>query len=217
MERAYVLDPLSDFMLYNFAMSLLFAGEATRAIDVVRPALARSSGNGGLHLLLGTALFVADRLPEARTTLERDRELTPANAQFRGTLVCVLAAMGDTKGARHRLGELEEQAERGTGSAVEVACGYHWLGDDEIAYSWLERAFQALGLDVSRSVANFVLVRFPPAPRDASAAFTFLQSRGILTRKVAAYGLPEWLRITIGTEDEMRAVATAVRDFMGGT
>jgi histidinol-phosphate aminotransferase len=82
---------------------------------------------------------------------------------------------------------------------------------------WLEREFQALGLEVSRSVANFVLVRFPPAPRDASAAFTFLQSRGILTRKVAAYGLPEWLRITIGTEDEMRAVATAVRDFMGGT
>jgi len=142
-ERAYELDPLSDFMLYDFALSLHFAGEPTRAIDVLRPALVRSPGNGLLHLLLGTALFVADRLPEARTALERGRELTPAGAQFRGTLVCVLAAMGDAEGARHRLGEVEEQAERGMGSAVEVACGYHWLGDDEVAYGWLERAFEA--------------------------------------------------------------------------
>ncbi len=142
-ERAYALDPLSDFMLYDFAVTLNFAGEATRAIEVLRPALVRSPGNGGLHLLLGTALFISDRLPEARTALERGRELTPTNAQLRGTLVCVLAAMGDTEGARHRLGELEEQAERGTGSAVEVACGYHSLGDDEVAYAWLERAFQA--------------------------------------------------------------------------
>jgi serine/threonine-protein kinase len=146
MERAYALDPLSDFMLYNFAASLLFAGQATRAIEVLRPAIARSSGNGGLHLLLGAALFVSDRLPEARTALERGRELTLAGAQFRATLVCVLAAMGDTEGARHLLGEVEEQAERGKGSAFEVACAYHWLGDDEVAYAWLERAFRERAL-----------------------------------------------------------------------
>jgi len=143
LERLYALDPLSDFMLYNLALTLHFAGEPARAIDVLRPALVRSPGNGGLHLLLGTALFHSDRLPEARTALERGRELTPTNAQLRGTLVCVLAAMGDTEGARHRLVEVEEQAERGVGSPFEVACAYHWLGDDEAAYSWLERAFQA--------------------------------------------------------------------------
>jgi tetratricopeptide (TPR) repeat protein len=130
-------------MLYNLALTLHFAGEPARAIDVLRPALVRSPGNGGLHLLLGTALFLSEKLPEARTELERGRELTPANAQLRGTLVCLLAAMGDTEGARHRLVEVEEQAERGVGSPFEVACAYHWLGDDEAAYSWLERAFQA--------------------------------------------------------------------------
>ncbi len=143
LERLYALDPLSDFMLYNLALTLHFAGEPARAIDVLRPALVRSPGNGGLHLLLGTALFHSDRLPEARTALERGRELTPANAQLRGTLVCVLAAMGDTEGAQHRLVEVEEQAERGVGSPFEVACAYHWLGDDERAYAWLDRAFQA--------------------------------------------------------------------------
>ena len=50
-----------------------------------------------------------------------------------------------------------------------------------------------------------------------AAAFAFLQSRGILTRKVAAYGLPEHLRITIGTEEEMRAVASAVKEFLAAS
>ena len=142
-ERAYALDPLSDFMLYDLALTLHFAGAPTRAIDALRPGLARSPGHGGLLLLLGTALFQSGRIPEAHKTLERARELTPPGAQFRGTLVCVLAAMGDKEGARERLRELEEQSEINGGTAVEIACGYHWLGDDDVAYAWLERAFEA--------------------------------------------------------------------------
>jgi histidinol-phosphate aminotransferase len=80
---------------------------------------------------------------------------------------------------------------------------------------WLEGELEKLGLTLSASVANFVLVRFPPS-RDAAAAFKFLQSRAILTRRVAGYHLPEHLRITIGTEDEMRAVRDAVAAFMAG-
>jgi histidinol-phosphate aminotransferase len=66
------------------------------------------------------------------------------------------------------------------------------------------------------SVANFVLPRFPDEPeRNADAAFAFLQARGILVRKMAAYGLPRHLRITIGTGEEMEAVAAALAEFMG--
>jgi histidinol-phosphate aminotransferase len=80
---------------------------------------------------------------------------------------------------------------------------------------WLERELAALGLVVAPSVANFVLARFPAAPKSADQAFAFLQSRGILTRKMGAYGLPEHLRISIGTEEEMRAVVAALADFLG--
>jgi histidinol-phosphate aminotransferase len=79
---------------------------------------------------------------------------------------------------------------------------------------WLERELAALGLSVTPSVANFVLVRFPAAPRHAEAAFSFLQSRGILVRKMGAYGLGEHLRITIGLEEEMRAVVAALGEFL---
>jgi histidinol-phosphate aminotransferase len=79
---------------------------------------------------------------------------------------------------------------------------------------WLERELEALGLTVTPSVANFVLARFPAAPRNAEAAFAFLQSRGILVRKTRAYGLGEHLRVTIGLEEELRAVVAALAEFL---
>ena len=85
---------------------------------------------------------------------------------------------------------------------------------NDIWRPWLERELEALGLAVTPSVANFVLVRFPAAPRNAEAAFAFLQSRAILVRKMGAYGLGEHLRITIGLEEELRAVVAALAEFL---
>jgi histidinol-phosphate aminotransferase len=80
---------------------------------------------------------------------------------------------------------------------------------------WFSDRLARLGLALTPSVGNFVLPRFPDEPgRDAAAAHAFLQSRGILTRRVAAYGLPQCLRITIGTGEEMEKVAAALEEFM---
>ena len=82
---------------------------------------------------------------------------------------------------------------------------------------WMTERFREAGLHVQPSVANFVLVRFPDDPaRNAQAAFEFFGSRGIIARETGGYGLPGWLRFTIGREDEMRAVADAACDFMAG-
>jgi len=86
---------------------------------------------------------------------------------------------------------------------------------NDIWRPWLERALAALGLAVVPGVANFVLARFPAPPKDPAAAWEFLRRRGILVRKVAVYHLPEYLRITIGTEAEMRETVAAVGDFLG--
>ncbi len=80
---------------------------------------------------------------------------------------------------------------------------------------WFSERLAALGLPLTPSVANFVLPRFPDEPgRNAEAAFAFLQSRGILTRKMGGYGLPQYLRITIGTGEEMGKVAAVLGEFM---
>ncbi|MGH7046185.1 MAG: histidinol-phosphate transaminase [Stellaceae bacterium] len=81
---------------------------------------------------------------------------------------------------------------------------------------WFASRLAGLGLELTPSVANFVLPRFPVEPgRDADAAFAFLRSHGILTRKMGGYGLPQHLRITIGTGDEMEKVASVLDKFMG--
>ncbi len=77
-----------------------------------------------------------------------------------------------------------------------------------------ERLAQA-GLDVRASEANFILVNFA-TPERAIAADDFMKSRGIIVRRVASYGLPEFLRITIGTDEECGRVAEALTAFAHG-
>lgn len=76
---------------------------------------------------------------------------------------------------------------------------------------------KTLGLTVHPSIANFLLVSFrgqAPGRDDAEAARLFLKARGILVRQMHAYGLADCLRITIGTDAEMDAVAAAVEAFL---
>lgn len=85
--------------------------------------------------------------------------------------------------------------------------------------TWFASEVQGLGLTVHPSVTNFVLVDFKgqaAGKDDAEAARQFLKERGILVRQMPAYGLPSCLRVTIGTEEEMRAVAAALKAFLAG-
>ncbi|MDB5438470.1 MAG: histidinol-phosphate aminotransferase, chloroplastic-like [Caulobacteraceae bacterium] len=80
---------------------------------------------------------------------------------------------------------------------------------------WLTQQLGGIGLEVAPSQANFVLVRFPDTPgRTANEAEAFLASHGLIVRGVAAYGLPEYLRITIGLEEQNRAVVETLGAFM---
>lgn len=88
---------------------------------------------------------------------------------------------------------------------------------NDIWRAWLGEKLAATGLHVFPSVANFVLVRFPAdKAKGAPAADAYLQARGIVPRGMAPYGLPDCLRITVGTEDECRATAKALGDFLAG-
>ncbi len=81
--------------------------------------------------------------------------------------------------------------------------------------SWLREKLAAIGIASDESFANFILARFESAEL-AAAADAFLQSRGLVVRAVAGYGLPAALRITIGDEIACRAVAAALAEFMEG-
>jgi len=89
-----------------------------------------------------------------------------------------------------------------------IAHNTKWLG-------WLEENIRALGLKVTPSVANFVLIHFPNTPgKTAQDADSFLLKRGLVLRQVSAYNLPNALRMTVGTEEANRLVVSALGEFV---
>ena len=84
---------------------------------------------------------------------------------------------------------------------------------------WLPKLtaeFEAMGLEVTPSVGNFLLIHFPETPgKSAADADAFLCSRGLVLRAVKAYELPHCLRMTIGSAEANQLVISALREFMG--
>ena len=76
----------------------------------------------------------------------------------------------------------------------------------------LVQEIRALGLDVRKSIGNFVLIHFKDRA-EAENANEYLMSQGLIVRHVANYGLPQCLRVTIGKDDENRAFLEALGRF----
>ena len=87
-----------------------------------------------------------------------------------------------------------------------VAHNTQWRG-------WLVAALNDAGIPTHPSVCNFFLADFGDAAI-ANAANAHLKSRGIIIRGMGSYNLGHTLRITVGTEEECRMVASALGDFM---
>ena len=82
--------------------------------------------------------------------------------------------------------------------------------------AWLPDEIRKLGLEVTPSIANFVLIHFPDTKgRTAEDADAFLTQRGLILRRVKAYKLPNALRMTVGSEEANRLVVAALAEFMG--
>lgn len=74
----------------------------------------------------------------------------------------------------------------------------------------LNAGFDRLGLSYIPSSGNFVLVKVG----DAAAINLALLKRGIIVRPVANYGLPEWLRVTVGLPEENAAFLDALTQVL---
>ncbi|HMO05141.1 MAG TPA: histidinol-phosphate transaminase [Kiritimatiellia bacterium] len=73
-------------------------------------------------------------------------------------------------------------------------------------------ALDVMGLTYVPSVANFILVKVG----NGRKVFEALQRRKVIARPVDVYQLPEYIRITIGTPEENRAMLAALRAVMAG-
>ena len=83
--------------------------------------------------------------------------------------------------------------------------------ENRVGLARLERGFSALGLEIVPSVANFLLVRVG----DGAQVFAELQKRGVIVRPMRPYGMPEWLRVTVGTEAQNERMLTTLAAVLG--
>lgn len=80
--------------------------------------------------------------------------------------------------------------------------------------SVLAQRLSGLGLLVTGSEGNFVTFGFAQGQARAAEAESFLRSRNLLLRPMAAFGMPGYLRVTIGRDDEMEAFLAAIDEFV---
>ena len=85
---------------------------------------------------------------------------------------------------------------------------------------WLTQEIEKLSagnqrLTVLPSVANFIAIRFPTTPGFTAAdADRYLSERGLVLRAIGAYGMGEFLRLTVGSQEANELVVQALADFM---
>lgn len=79
--------------------------------------------------------------------------------------------------------------------------------------AWLTQEIRQLGLEVTPSVANFILIHFGSSEK-ADAADAYLTEHNIIARRVTAYGLPQALRLTVGSEEANLSVVATLKEFM---
>jgi histidinol-phosphate aminotransferase len=102
-------------------------------------------------------------------------------------------------------------------SLADTANLEHARAHNERWRGWLTEEVGKLGLKVTPSVANFILIHFPlEKGRTADDADAFLTKRGLVLRGLKNYKLPHALRLTVGTEEANRLVVAALREFVGG-
>ncbi len=75
----------------------------------------------------------------------------------------------------------------------------------------LAAAFDAMGLEHIPSVGNFITVALP---REGAGVYDDLLRKGIIVRPVANYGLPEHIRVTVGTEAENARFLQALEEVL---
>lgn len=106
-------------------------------------------------------------------------------------------------------------------SSVALAAAEAALADDEfLAQSaelnrrgmvQLTEAFGALGLEWIPSAGNFVTFKVG----DAAGVNRALLQQGVIVRPIAGYGMPHWLRVSIGLPEENERFVAALRRALG--
>ena len=83
--------------------------------------------------------------------------------------------------------------------------------ENQTGLAQLGDGFRQLGLEFVPGQGNFLLVKVG----DGARVFGALQQRGLIVRPVKPYGLPEWVRITVGTRAQNERLLATLAEVLG--
>lgn len=75
---------------------------------------------------------------------------------------------------------------------------------------YLTQEFDALGLPYMGLHANFVTVKVGPADQIVD----YLLKRGVIVRRMKSYDLPEWIRVTVGTQEQNEKFMSLLKEAL---
>jgi Predicted integral membrane protein len=141
-KKAQEIDPLSLIINTIVAWAFYFAGQYDEAIIQCHKALEIDSSFSWAHYRLGQAYEGKEMFAESIAELEKAKELYPGNTEILAALAHAYAASGSKTKAQEILHELQEESDRGSCSAYDIALIHSGLGDNDQAFHWLEKAYQ---------------------------------------------------------------------------
>ena len=141
-RRAQELDPLSLIVSYNLALNYTLAGDLNASIAHSKRLIDLDPNFPRAHQSLGYALVKQERFAEAIEEFKKGASLSPNDRQSLRDLGYGYGLAGQRSEAVTVLNELRTNYEKGEAFAADVAAVYASLGDNDLAFLWLEKDFE---------------------------------------------------------------------------
>ena len=143
LNRAQQLDPLSPVINGEKGVTLLrAAGRADLALQQMQKTIEIDPNFARVHWQLGQVYLLQGNVPAAIPEIQKAATLSPSTLTFKGGLGHVYARAGRTSEARNLLIELNELSKRRYVSGLDLASIHAGLGEKELAFASLEKAYQ---------------------------------------------------------------------------
>ncbi len=176
-SRALQLDPLTTASNYQMGLAYLYARQYDQAIDQFRKVMEMDRGFADGYRALSTAYASKGQYEEAIATAQAGLKVAPDNSGILSQLGYAYARLGQRGEAQKVLAQLLALAKQQEVSGALIAMLYAGLGDQNQAFGWLEKAYEA---------RSYNLLFLKASPR-----FDILRSNPRFADLVRRVGLPE--------------------------
>jgi serine/threonine protein kinase/Tfp pilus assembly protein PilF len=143
-SKAEQLDPLSLIILTNFGTVLYWARQYDRALEQYHKVLSLSPDFWTAHWMMGLAYEQKGRYSDAAEEMRIAMKFFPGTcAVLAASLARVHALSGSPEEALHVAGQVKSEDEAGVSCPYHLAMAYAALGQNDLAFQWLDTAFEA--------------------------------------------------------------------------